>query len=228
MSPNRNAMPAIPDIITVVGSSYYQPIADLVDKLALAASRRPPESRVSHSENGYAAACVVLLVALLESFTARVKFKRLSEIQGTPSLPDLLVALFPTIPTSDVLHEIFLLRNVVVHNHLWHLDVSDEAVPARQTIAAPRELGFSVNKNYDTLVDVTARQTVNLRLNVVPTWVGISDVSSVFETVWRTLEHMNKMNYDHTPLAGRRIRFRGSFVDFEALKSYLSTLTSAA
>lgn len=221
-------MPAIPDIITVVGSSYLQPIADLVDKVALAASRRPPESKVSHSENGYAAACVVLLVALLESFTARVRFKRSSEITGTPSVPDILVALFPNLPTRNVLHEIFLIRNVVVHNHLWHLDVSDEAVPEPQTIAIPKELGFSVNKNYDTLVDVATRQTINLRLNAVPTWVGISDVSSIFETVWRTLEHMNKVNYDHTPLADRSIRFRGSRADFEALQSHLSTPTSEA
>lgn len=221
-------MPAIPDIITIVGSSYYQPIGDLVDKLAATAINRAVESKVGHLENGYAAACVVLLVALLESFTSRVRFKRSSEVKGTPAIPDMLVSLFPTLPTRDVINEVFLLRNIVVHNHLWHLDVSDDQQPDPRTIAMPRDLGFSVNKSYDTLVDTDSRRTVNLRLSAVPTWVGVSDVRSVFETVWRTLEHMHQINYDHTPLAGRRIRFRGKLVDFELLLEPLSAAPGAA
>jgi hypothetical protein len=221
-------MPAIPYIITVVGSAYYQPIADLVDKLAAAATRRPAGSTVSHRENGYAAACVVLLVAVLESFTSRVRFKRASEINGSLAIPDMLISLFPTLPTREVIHEVFLLRNIVVHNHLWHLNVSDDERPEPQTLASPRDLGFNVNKNYDTLVDTVSRRTVKLGMSAVPTGVGVSDVRSVFEAVWQTLEHMHQINYDHTPLAGRRIRFRGKPVDFESLLEPLSATPDAA
>lgn len=220
-------MPAVPDSITVVGSSYYQPIADLVDKLLNAASRRP-KSKVGHSENGYAAACVVLLIALLESYTTRVRFKRPPEIQGSPSIPDMLIALFPSLPTRDGVHEIFLLRNIVIHNHIWHLDHSDETAAEPVTIFAPKDLGFSVNKNYDTLVDATSRITKHLKLRAVPTWVGLADVRVVFQTVWHTLQHMNRVSYDHTPLAGRRIAFRGKRCDFEQLLKSLEAATSAA
>lgn len=220
-------MPAIPDIISVVGSSYYQPIADLVDRLLVAVARRPPESGVSHSENGYSAACVVLLVALMESFTARVRFKRQSELAGGQSTPDLLARLFPALPTKDDLQEVYLLRNIVVHNHLWHLDISNEEAPEPQTIALPTDLGFSVNKNYSALVDTVARRTVKLGLKAVPTWVGVTDVSTVFRVIWSTLEHMHGINFDHTPLAGRRVQFRGSMHDFESLQTHLAAASAA-
>lgn len=210
-------MRSVNDSITVVGSSYYQPIADLVDKLLSVASRRPPETVVSHAENGYAAATCVLLVALLESFSTRVRFKRGSEIQGTPSIPDLLIGLFPAVPSRQGLHEVFLLRNIVVHNHLWHLDHSDESVPEPATIARPPELGFSVNRSYESLVNSSSRKTVHLGLWAVPTWVGVRDVQIVFHTVWETLEHMNEVSYDHTPLAGRQVGFRGARRSFEEL-----------
>lgn len=209
-------MSAIPEVISIVGSSYYQPIADLVDKLAVAAERRAPESKVSHAENGYAAACTVLLVALLESFTARVRYKRGAEITGSPSVPDLLAQLFPDCPTNGVLHEVFLLRNIVAHNHVWHLDVS-QGIDSAQTLAEPRALGFSVNKNYGALVNVSERRTTTLGLCAVPDRVGAPEVIAAFDVVWRTLEHMNRVSFDHTPLTGRQVSFRGSRISFESL-----------
>ena len=220
-------MPAIPDVITIIGSSYYQPIADLVDKLIAAASRRQAGSESSHAENGYAAACVVLLVALLESFTARVRFKRGTEIKGTPPVPDLIATLFPSCPTNGLLHEVFLLRNIVAHNHVWHLDVS-QGTENPKTLAEPRALGFSVNKNYESLVDVAALRTVTLNLSATPDRVGVSEVRAVFETVWLTLEHMNSVSFDHTPLAGRQVSFRGSRVAFESLGQALSAVGGSA
>lgn len=72
--------PAIPDVITVVGSAYFQPIADLVDKLL----KRPlppafPAGSGDH-ENGYSASLVVLLVAVLESYASRLRFVRSEDV----------------------------------------------------------------------------------------------------------------------------------------------------
>jgi hypothetical protein len=210
--------PAIPDVISVVGSAYLQPIADLLEKLLTLPISGAGPGGVSAHENGYSAALVVLLAAVLESYAARLRFVRRSEeIPGNLATPELLVAYFPTLPTADDLVEVFLVRNVVAHNHIWHLDVSDFAAAGAPTLATPKELGFKTNKHYDPVVDVHARKTRGQRLNVIPTLVDRSDVRKVFDVVWSTLKYMNRQNFQHTPLAGGMVLFRGKRRQFEDL-----------
>jgi hypothetical protein len=210
--------PAIPDVITVVGSAYLQPISDLLEKLLNRPISGDGPGGASVHENGYSAALVVLLVAVLESYTARLRFVRRSEeLPGNLSTPELLAKYFPTLPTRDELVEVFLVRNVLAHNHIWHLDVSDFAAAGAPILATPKELGFKTNQHYDPVVDVPARKTRDMRLNVSPTSVNRSDVRKVFEVVWRTLKFMNIQNFQHTPLAGCTVAFRGKRRQFEDL-----------
>ena len=91
--------PAIPDIVTVVGSAYFQPISDLVQNLLRKPPGGPFPAGMGVRENGYSASLVVLLVAVLESYTARLRFVRNSELTaGGRSTPDLLAAYFPDLP----------------------------------------------------------------------------------------------------------------------------------
>lgn len=209
--------PAIPDIITIVGPSYQQPIADLVDRLLQIKNQEPHPALTGYRENGYAASLILLLAAMLESYVSRLKFTRRSEVEHSLSIPDLLASLFPELPTVEDLREVFLLRNIVVHNHVWHLDVSEIEINGAPTISTPKELGFNVNKKYNDIVDLQARRTRRLGLHVSPTAVDRADVKSVFSVVWLTLEAMNKISYSDTPLAGRQVGFRGRRLQFEEL-----------
>ena len=115
---------AIPDIITVIGTSYCQPIADLISRL-LSRERVPTDTAsAGHFENGYSVSIAILLVALLESYVARIRYLRAAELSARgKNVPDLLLLLFPGLPNHDALVEVFLLRNVILHNHIWELDV---------------------------------------------------------------------------------------------------------
>lgn len=209
---------AIPDVITVVGNAYLQPIADLLDRLLKRPTSGAGPAGASEHENGYSAALVVLLVAVLESYTARLRFVRSTEvIAGNLSTPELLAKYFPSLPSRDELVEVFLVRNVLSHNHIWHLDVSDFARAGAPTLATPKELGFQTNKHYEQVVDVPARKTRKLGLNVSPTSVDRSDVRKVFDMVWRTLKFMNAQDFRHTPLGGSMVSFRGKRQQFEDL-----------
>jgi hypothetical protein len=200
---------AIPDVITVVGSSYLQPIADLLERLLKRPVSGAGPSGVSGYENGYSASIVVLLVALLESYVARLRFVRRTEnIPGHLSTSELLAKFFPALPTREHLVEVLLVRNVLAHNHIWHLDVSEFEELGAPTLATPQELGFQTNKHYEQVVDIGSRKTCLLRLNVSPTSVDRSDVRKVFDVVWKTLEFMQAQNYGHTPLAGSTVGFR--------------------
>lgn len=215
--------PAISDLITVVGSAYFQPIADLIENMVRKPAPDPYPAGTSHRENGYAASITVLLVATLESYMARLRFVRSADlIAEGKSTPDLLAEYFPDLPNKQELVEVFLLRNLLLHNHLWHLDVSDVEVQDAPTLSTPKELGFQTNKQYDSIVDTAKRKTRTLGLNASPTAVDRTDVVKVFEVIWHTLSFMNAKNFSHTPLAGRLVRYAQKSCQFEELIERLS------
>lgn len=210
--------PAISDVISVVGFSYLQPITDLVENLLKEPLSKNGPGGVSMHENGYSSSIVVLLVALLESYTARVRFLRRSEgVAGNKSTPELLSEYFPGLPLKDELVEVFLIRNVIAHNHIWHLDVSDFDNVGSPTLKSPKELGFNTNKQYEQVVNIETRETRLLKLNINPTSVDRTDVRKVFDVVWRTLQFMNSVSSSDTPLAGSSVKFRGKRYKFENL-----------
>jgi hypothetical protein len=126
------------------------------------------------------------------------------------STPELLTKYYPSLPTKDELVEVFLIRNVIAHNHIWHLDVSDFNTAGAPTLATPQELGFHTNKHYQQVVNMSTRTTNLLGLNIAPTSVDRTDVTKVFDTVWRTFKTMNASDSNHTPLGGFTVRFRGN------------------
>lgn len=218
-------MQAIPDIITIIGSSFFQPIGDLVARMVEKDAPEPAAMGTTDRENGYAAAIVILLVACLESYVARIRFTRRDEIaalKGGLSVPDLLLQLFPELPGHGDLIEVFLLRNLVLHNHLYHIDVATGAVHEAATLAGPKDFGYQVNQHFAQSVDLSTRKTKRLSLNASPTAVDRSDVRQVFNVVWRTLQFMHNTNFSDTPIGVvRSISFRGKRIQFEQLIRYL-------
>lgn len=215
--------PAITDIITIVGHSYFQPIADLIERMLKRPAAEDNSVRANHFENGYAVAVTVLLVAMLESFVSRVRFVRNTEVVSGKDVPDQLLLFFPDLPNKDELAEVFLLRNIVVHNHVWHLDVSAIEERGVATLATPKDLRFQTKKTYDTIVDVDVRRTTLLGLSASPTSIDRYDVGVVFRVVWETLKFMNTKSFSDTPLAGRTVKFGGRFQQFEDIIQLLPT-----
>lgn len=214
---------AVQDIITIVGTSYFQPIADLIERMLKRPASADNTTRSGHFENGYAAATTVLLVATLESFVSRVRFLRQAEVVAGKDIPDQLLLFFPSLPNHGELAEVFLLRNIVVHNYVWHLDISSSEQGGPITIANPKDLKFQTRKSYDTIVDLQTRRTSLLALSASPTSVDRYDVAVVFREIWGTLKFMNAANYSHTPLAGQTVQYAGRLRQFEELLELLPT-----
>ncbi len=219
---------AVPDIISIVGTSYFQPVADLIERMLQHEPVASNSSRTGHYENGYAAAITVLLVAILESFVSRVRFLRNTEVVPGKDVPDQLEIFFSDLPHKTELAEVFLLRNIVVHNHVWHLELGEGSEAIATTLANPKELRFQTKKTYDTIVDVATRKTQVLGLSASPTSVDRYDVGVVFDIVWKTLRFMNAKDYSHTPLAGQDVRFGGKRYQFSELASFLPSARPGA
>lgn len=164
---------------------------------------------------------------MLESFVSRVRFLRNAEVVPGKDVPDQLQLFFPDLPCKAELAEVFLLRNIVVHNHVWHLTLGEEGNPAT-TLATPKELKFQTKKSYDTIIDVTERKSVGLGLSASPTSVDRYDVGIVFGVIWKTLLFMNEKDYSHTPLAGQAVKFGGKMCQFGELVKHLPSGRSGA
>jgi hypothetical protein len=212
---------AISKVITIIGPSYFQPIADLVEKMV--SKPRPPNGSkgTGFSEQGYAASLIILLVALLESFTSRLKYLKQAQTQDSPgNVAAFLLHFYPDLACYDELVEVFLIRNSASHNHTWLLD--NRGTPNDgATIQSPIDIGFSTNKHYVDVVDTATRRTKNLELNASPSSLDREDVVKVFEVVWATLTFLNKKNFGDTPLSNDEIIFQGRRRKFVELLSVL-------
>lgn len=207
---------AIPDIVTIIGCSYFQPITDLVAKMIAAKRPAPDSSSAGFRENGYAVSISILLVALLESFVARLRFCRNDELPGSTNIPDLLLHMFPDLPNHREIMDIFLVRNIILHNHIWNIDVrnSPDSAP---TLKTPHDLKTKTNKNYADLVDQVERKTKCMKLNASPTSIDREDVFKIFNSVWETLKFMNKKDFSVCPLSNDQVAFNRQRVRFPEL-----------
>jgi len=203
-------------IISIVGGAYLQPIADLVERLrALSPRQGVDDVHVGRFENGYAAAVCLLSVVTLESFLMRVcQIKQ----QGPGLSP---VALFQSLYRSyqpdGVLAEVYIVRNVLAHNHVWQIDYSwGEDGTIERHRGAPL-IGHFRKTNYEQHVDVDVQRTKRLRLHVVPSRVDRRDAALVLKTVWKALEVMDRDDHTACPVSPAFVRIGSSSIPFAEL-----------
>lgn len=201
---------AISTTISIIGPGYFQPIADLIGKMI-------SKEKDSYHEQGYSAALIILIVSMLESFAMRIKFfnQELAK-EANSNIPDLLLHIYPNLPNHQELVEIFQTRNAMAHNHVWHLTNPEQGESAT-TINNPKELGTSTNRNYDGAIDLDARKTKLLGLNVSPGALNREDVLTCLTFVWSTLVYLNQKDFGLTPLSNDDVAYESRKIEFSSL-----------
>src|SRR3989442_12991098 len=111
--------------VSILGSSYFQPIADLLDRWLSRARPRSNAVQSGYYEHGYAASVVLLLVAMFESYIVRVRYIQRSRIPtNLRTALDVLLHLYPRLHHRKALTDVYVLRDVIFHNHLWEIEYS--------------------------------------------------------------------------------------------------------
>ena len=209
------------DLVSILGSSYFQPIADLIDRwLALP---RPISNAVQsgYFEHGYAASVVLLLVAMFESYVVRVRYiQRATVASNLRSALDVLIHLYPRLRHRKALIDVYVLRDAIFHNHLWEIEYSWGGSPSMVLHAAVKHPAFG-DKKYSARVNPKTRRTKALGLSVVPIRVDRRDAKRVFETVWKTLLFLESKNRNQCYVSHVHIRFRGKTLLFGDLIDHL-------
>jgi len=104
------------EYVPVFFSSLLQPIVDLFDNMEAREPRGPNEVQAASTENGYSLSIIVLTVFVLESALNRTRYVR--NERGRESPVRVLDALGSPDLAAD-LQDLFVVRNVIVHNHIW-------------------------------------------------------------------------------------------------------------
>jgi hypothetical protein len=198
--------------ISIVGASYCQPLMDLIERLLALRARREEKDTLSPAENGYACAAVLLLALIAESFVQRVVYLQHEHLKPKPTHkrpPDFMGGLSKSFRLRKSLHEVFVLRNAIAHNHVW------EGTKARSGYAAKAKLlnGYG-NEDLRRVLKATTRKSKAAGLHLMPTEVDARDVERVFSIVQRTLDFLVAKKYIEASAIRYRGRFEGKPFDF--------------
>jgi hypothetical protein len=171
-----------------VTSNLLFPIASIIGELeALDPEKTPNEVQTSMFENGYAGAAILLIVAMLESFSRLAQLRLVGSASWNAR--DWIRERFAAEYDVDAVDELFVVRDVIAHNHSWDAEIEwDEAGSPRFTRAALQD--GEGGARFKRAADLEKRVTRKLGLNVFPTRIWRRDALIVLRETTRFLHHL--------------------------------------
>jgi len=121
--------------VSVLFASLLQPIVDLFDLMEQKAPKGPNEVQASTVENGYGAAIAVLTVLVIESVCNRVRYVRGDAARKGAVHP---LRGLKAGGLADDVDELFVLRDVIAHNHLWEATIAADDAKGLALVSATK------------------------------------------------------------------------------------------
>lgn len=196
-------------LVTVIGAAYFQPIADLFERWL--ARKRPRANKVQSGfyESGYAASAVLLLVAMFESYVSRLRFVQGARVPANKRhAVDVVLSVFPRLRHRKALEDVYVLRDALIHNHLWEVEYDWGGNPSMVLRHAAKS-DWSGNPRHNKRVNKSCR-TKALGLSVLPSRVDRTDALKVFDTIWKTLLVFESEDRFQCYVSHEHVRFRDS------------------
>lgn len=217
------------DLITIIGSAFYQPIADLIGKLAACKPNSPTSPNVGHHENGYCASIVILLVLAFESYVSRMSYLHHRKTRETRSQEQrqtyrYIQHLDPEFPWLEELQDVYVVRDSLAHGQLWSVDY---VIRHDRTDVTKRELfeGFG-DKKMRQRVDLDTGKTKHLGCNVLPTSIGIKDAATVFRVLAMSLDCLIKAGLIEQAAVRGHARYDKKNTQFWSLHAVLTEIAA--
>ena len=205
-------------LVTVIGSGYFQPIADLLERWL--ARKRPTANKVQSGfyESGYAASAALLLIAMFESYVSRLRFVQGAIVPADKRhAVDVVLSVYPRLRHRKALTDVYILRDSLMHNHLWELDYEWGGSPGMVLRSASKH-PWSGDKKYTQRVNTKVYRTKALGLSVLPSRVDRGDVLKVFDTIWKTLLVFENTDRFQCYVSDQHVQFRGKTRLFAELR----------
>ena len=210
------------DYVSVIGISWLYPILALLEQLEPFKGQSGNDVQVAVKHNGYAVAVVTQATFIVESFLNRTRlFATASAASGKrQSALEFFRSQFPASGLDSQLEELFVARDVIVHNHLWEAEIVWTST-GMEFVAPPVHQGRPLygDDKFDKVIDRTNRKTRILGLNLFPTRVCRQDAIIALKAAYGILEYLENQDrrycyVSHWPLIlhGRYLSF-SDFID---------------
>jgi hypothetical protein len=173
---------------TILEVTLVDPIAVLLEELLKIPPKKPSEQDPTAKEVGLATGLCLLLIVFLEAAVMRYRYEH-GDTSGKKSVFKYLLGKEPSEPLALWIREVFVLRDVIAHNHLWELTARSDIMSYGKVVAASLS-ELSGDRKYRQAVDSGKDVTRSLELHVIPTRVDRTDVLKVFNVVWDTLHFL--------------------------------------
>lgn len=211
------------EIISIIGSQYFTPIAELIDKWV---SRRPVRRDsvgAPFYEGGYAVATIILLVAALESFVARDRFFSKKQPESNfIAVPEYMKEIY-RYRGYKRLSDLFVVRDAIIHSHVWVQKFAIATSGKRRLLSASRK-SWSGNRRLEERLNSKTYRTKLLRLNAIPSRMDRTDVVKAFEVVLSALRFLENKGANSLPLFLFHIQHQGQRLSFDKLPICLANV----
>lgn len=159
---------------------------------------------------------------MLESYISRLRFVQGANIPSDITKPlDVVKSVYPKLRHMKALTDVYVLRDALIHNHLWEIEYEWGGSPPMVLKSAAKHAAYGDCK-YKARVNEQTRRTRALKLNVVPSRVDRRDVLKVFDTVWKTLLRFEATDRFQCHVSHEEVRFRGETILFSQLQTKLT------
>jgi len=210
------------ETISIIGSQYFTPIADLVFQLTACFTVRRDSVGTQFDAGGYAAAIILLLVGALESFVARDRhFNKKQPKQRHIAVPEYMKEIY-RYRGYKRLSELFLVRDAIIHSHVWVIKCALPRRGGRRLLSASRK-SWSGNDRLEQRLNPKTYRTKLLRFNAIPSCMDGTDVVKTFEVVFAALRFLEKRGSNPVPLLSLSVEHRGELVRFESMPKLLES-----
>lgn len=165
---------------------------------------RRPSGHPAPIVNGHASALSLMAVLVLDALANRAAYMirelgGLAPRVGTQPLAShprstatfivkLLEDRKPVAPSPAAIREVYVLRNVLAHGYLWSVDVGERDEPATFDVLRTELVDGFGDPAFKDAVEGAVTRT--LRLNLVPTVVGVRDAGVVLSVVWEAVSFL--------------------------------------
>ena len=215
--------------VSVIGMNLIDPILSLVEDLEASRLVKPNQVQANQPENGLSCSIAALSVFLLESAINRTKYLRTKYLpeqdsEVARSAVDYFAQISSDSDLASDVEEIFALRDVIAHNHVWEADVEWDDHRKLRFVSNPVLVEGYGNKRFRRVLDPKTRLSKRLGLNLFPARIWRRDAYTVLRKAVEALLTLEKMDRQYFYISQQSFRFQkrdlGLSQILDALPSY--------
>jgi hypothetical protein len=205
--------------VSVIASNFLHPLTKLLEGMDEFENKGPNEVQSSPLENGFSLGIIVLAILLTESAISRTQYRM---GKTPPEKPLKFVRnIFPSDDFPERLEELFVLRDVIAHNHIWEAKVYWDKSGELRLVEAQLTSGYG-DKKLERVIDNKTRTTRLLGLNLFPTRICRSDAIKVLQTAVDFLFAVEKLDPNYFSISNQWVKYKDSMITFTDLVSGLA------